>query len=70
MFQLWNEKVGDKLIAHNIYSDWYVLLELDPQKSFEENGNVYGKLGRSVMELNRETRSIFSFDSCCWEIVK
>lgn len=71
LFQLWNEKVGDKLIAHNIYSDWYVLLELDPQKSFEENGNVYGKLGRSVMELNRDTtRSIFSFDSCCWEIVK
>lgn len=71
LFQLWNEKVGDKLIAHNIYSDWYVLLELDPQKSFEENGNVYGKLGRSVMELNMgTTRSIFSFDSCCWEIVK
>ena len=71
LFQLWNEKVGDKLIAHNIYSDWYVLLELDPQKSFEENGNVYGKLGRSVIELNMgTTRSIFSFDSCCWEIVK
>ena len=59
------------MIAHNIYSDWYVLLELDPQKSFDENGSVYGKLGRSVMELNNgAARSIFSSDSCCWEIVK
>lgn len=70
LFQLWNEKVGDKLIAHNIYTDWYVLLEVDPQKSFGENGSVYGKIGRSITELSiGTTRAIFSFDSYCWEIV-
>ena len=30
LFQLWNEKNGDKIIAHNIYSGWYVLIETDP----------------------------------------
>ena len=39
--------------------------------SFDKTECVYGKLGRSVDELkNSATRSIFSFDSYCWENVK
>lgn len=71
LFQLWNERSTNVIIAHNIYSGWYVLIEEDPQISFDKTKCVYGKLGKSVKELkNSETRSIFSFDSCCWEEIK
>ena len=36
IFQLWDEKTSDKLVAHNIYSEWYVLIEEDPNVSFEK----------------------------------
>lgn len=69
--QLWDERVGDKLVVHNIYSDWYVLIEEDPKISIKENGQLYGKLGKNAEELESSTtRSIFSFDNSCWEIVK
>ncbi len=71
LFQLWEERTSDKIIAHNIYSGWYVLIEEDPHKSFDKTGYVCGKLGRSIEELRTcITRSIFSFDSYCWETVK
>lgn len=71
IFQLWYERTGEKLVAHNIYSDWYVLVEEDPTMSFEKTGKVYAKLGRRAEELeNCEKRSIFSLDSCCWVAVK
>ncbi len=71
LFQLWRERTSNNVIAHNIYSGWYVLIEEDPQITYDKTNNVYGKLGRSVEELrNSTTRSIFSFDSYCWEIVK
>lgn len=71
LFQLWNERTGDSVIVHNIYSNWYVLIEENPQVSFDKTGKVYGKLGRSAEEVEScETRSIFSFGSHCWEIIK
>ena len=71
LFQLWNEKTGDKMIAHNIYSDWYVLIEEEPKACLDKFGRVYGKLGKSLKDLkNCKVRSIFSSDDSCWEIVK
>ena len=71
LFQLWDERTGDEIVAHNIYSGWYVLITENPQMSFDKTGYVYGKLGRSFEGLkNSSIRSIFSFDSCCWETVK
>lgn len=71
IFLLWAERTNDSMIVHNIYSDWYVLIEEDPQVSFDKTGEVYGKLGKMAEELkNCAIRSIFSFDSCCWEIIK
>lgn len=71
LFQLWDERTSDEIIAHNIYSSWYVLIEEDPKMVFDKTGYVYGKLGRSIKELKTSTaRSIFSFDSYCWEAVK
>lgn len=71
IFQLWKERTSESVIVHNIYSDWYVLIEEDPQVSFDKTGEVYGKLGRRAEELkNCAVRSIFSADSCCWEIFK
>ena len=71
IFQLWDEKTSDKLVAHNIYSEWYVLIEEDPNVSFEKDGQVYGKLGRTVEMLDQSrVRSIFNPDSPSWENVK
>lgn len=71
LFQLWDESNGGEIIAHNIYSDWYVLIEEDPKTSLDNTGHVYGKLSRSIEELKTcTTRPIFSFDSCCWKEVK
>ena len=71
IFQLWNERTSNSIVVHNIYSGWYVLIEEDPQVSFDRTGGVYGKLGGNLEGLkNCLTRSIFSFDSCCWEIIK
>ncbi|MCI5791017.1 MAG: hypothetical protein MR239_03935 [Clostridiales bacterium] len=71
IFQLWDERTNDSVIVHNIYSDWYVLIEEDPRVNFDKTGKVYGKLGRSADELkNCAIRSIFSFDSYCWDIIK
>ncbi|MDE5722083.1 MAG: HNH endonuclease [Clostridia bacterium] len=71
LFQLWNERDSSEIIAHNIYSGWYVLIQEDPQMSFDKTGRVYGKLCRDIEELKASfNRSIFSFDSYCWEIVK
>lgn len=71
IFQLWDEKTSDKLVAHNIYSEWYVLIEEDPNVSLEKEGQVYGKLGRTVEMLDQSrVRSIFNPDSPSWENVK
>ena len=71
IFQLWNEKTSNKLVAHNIYSEWYVLIEEDPNISFEKKGQVYGKLGKTVEMLDKNrVRSIFDPDSPSWENVK
>lgn len=71
IFQLWNEKISNKLVAHNIYSEWYVLIEEDPNISFEKEEQVYGKLSRTVEMLDQSrVRSIFNPDSPSWENVK
>lgn len=71
IFQLWEETTTDKLVVHNIYSDWYVLLEENPKYSFEKTGKVYGKLGRNLQTLEQcATREIFSADSYYWEAIK
>ncbi|MBQ8249269.1 MAG: hypothetical protein IJY93_05225, partial [Clostridia bacterium] len=71
IFQLWDEKTSNKLVAHNIYSEWYVLIEEDPNISFEKKGQVYGKLGKTVEMLDKNrVRSIFDPDSPSWENVK
>ncbi len=51
LLQLWNKKSGDKMIAHNIYSGWFVLLDEDPRVSLDKNGTVYAKLGRDPKDL-------------------
>ncbi|MBD5099835.1 MAG: HNH endonuclease [Clostridiales bacterium] len=71
MFQLWGERTTDKLVCHNIYSDWYVLIEENPKLSYEKNEKVYGKLGRNLQTLEHcEMREIFGADSCYWETIK
>ena len=71
IFQLWDEKSGNILVAHNIYSEWYVLIEEDPNVSFEKDGQVYGKLGRTVEMLDRShVRSILNPDVPSWKNVK
>lgn len=71
LFQLWEENKADYLIAYNIYSDWYVLLDEDPNMSFEKTGQVYAKLGRNIKGL-RDSKicSIFGFNNYCWKKVK
>lgn len=44
-------KTDTKLVAHNIYSEWYVLIEDDPKESIRKTGNVYGKLARNIEQL-------------------
>lgn len=69
LLQLWNEKERKSIIAHNIYSGWFVLLEEDPRDSLKKTGTVYAKLGRAPEELkNGRVRSIFSYDNNCWEL--
>lgn len=71
IFQLWDEKKSNQLIAFNIFSNWYVLVEEDPKDSFEKTGKVYGKISKNIEDLEVcKVRNIFSFDSCCWKIVK
>lgn len=71
IFQLWDEKTSNKLVVHNIYSEWYVLIEENPNTSFEKERQVYGKLGRTVEMLDQSrVRSIFNPDSPSWENVK
>lgn len=70
ILQLWQEKTDTKLVAHNIYSEWYVLIEDDPKESIQKTGNVYGKLAKSIEQLKTSRiRTIFSFDNKCWVIV-
>ena len=69
LLELWDLKKGDKMTAHNIYSDWFVLLDEDPRVSLDKTGSVYAKLGRNPKDLNNcKVRSIFSFDDNCWEL--
>lgn len=71
LFQLWKERTSNHVIAHNIYSGWYVLIEEDPHITYDKTNNVYGKLSMNIEELrNSTTRVIFSFDSYCWEIIE
>lgn len=69
LLQLWDEKTGSEMIAHNIYSDWYVLIEQDPKSSLEKNGHIYAKLAKNPKDLkNCRSRSIFSFNDPCWKL--
>jgi len=71
LLQLWNEKNGQEMIVHNIYSGWYILVEEDPKVSLDKNGCVYAKLGRNPNDLkNCKVRSIYSFDDPCWELIQ
>ena len=71
IFQLWDEKISNKLVAHNIYSEWYVSIEEDPNISFEKEGQVYGKLSRTIEMLDQSrVRPIFNPDAPSWENVK
>lgn len=71
IFQLWDEKISNKLVAHNIYSEWYVSIEEDPNISFEKEGQAYGKLSRTIEMLDQSrVRPIFNPDAPSWENVK
>lgn len=71
LLQLWDEKSGDEIIAHNIYSDWFVLLEEDPKVRLDKTRLVYAKLGKNLKDLrNCKVRSIYSFDNPCWELIQ
>lgn len=70
LFELWEKKDGNKLIAYNIYSEWYVLLEEDPKISFEKTGKVYAKISRALEGLEtRQIREIDSSDNYCWKMI-
>ncbi len=71
LFKLWDERSGDEVIAHNIYSDWFVLLEEDPKVCLDKTRLVYAKLGKNPKDLkNCAVRSIYSFDDPCWELIQ
>lgn len=71
LFQLWNERTKEEIIAYNIYSDWYVLISKDPKLCLECNGNVYGKIGRNAHKLRDfPDRPIYNADNSCWEIIE
>ena len=71
LFELWDKKKRCNLYARNIYSGWCVLVEDDPNISYEREGKVYARLGRETENLKTgEIRSIYSFESCCWEEVE
>ena len=71
IFDLWDKRKEEKVVARNIYSNWFVLIEEDPKLSIEKNGGIFAKVGRTVEELSTaQPRSIFSYDSHCWEAVK
>lgn len=68
LLELWDEKDSSKIIAYNIYSGWFVLLDKDPRISLNETGNIYAKLSKNPDELkNATTRSIFNFDNKYWK---
>ena len=67
LIELWHKKRGTKLIAHNIYNDWYVLLEKDPTESISKSGEVYGRLSRNLGDLiYAPVRPIFNYDCKYW----
>jgi len=71
IFELWDEKDDDVLLVHNLFSDWYVLIEENPRICYKENDCVYGRLSKSLADLESSPkRSIYSFDSSCWEIIR
>lgn len=71
LFELWDKRKRCNLYARNIYSGWCVLIEDDPNISYEKEGKVYARLGRETEKLKTgEIRSIYSFDSCCWEEIE
>lgn len=70
LFQLWNERIGDEIIAQNIDSGWIVLIDEDPESCFSKNGCVYGKLSQDTQTLRYcKTTKIYSADNSCWEII-
>ena len=67
LLELWRKKKGNKLIAQNIYNDWYVLLEKDPEESIAKNKEVFGRLSRNPLDLiYAPIRSIFNYDCEYW----
>ncbi len=71
LFQLWNERTSNEIIAHNIYSEWHVLITEDPKLCLEKKGCVYGKVGRNIHRLKDfPDREIYNADYSCWEIIK
>ena len=67
LLELWRKKKGPKLIAKNIYNDWYVLLEKDPVESIAKNKEVFGRLSRNPLDLiYAPIRSIFNYDCEYW----
>ena len=71
LFYLWDKRDGDKVLAYNIYSHWYVLLEEDPNLSFKETGKVYAKLCGNPEQFEQcDKREIFSAEDYCWESVE
>ena len=68
LLELWDEKDSSKIIAYNIYSGWFVLLDKDPKISLNETGDIYAKLSKNPDKLkNAAARSIFNFDNKCWK---
>ncbi len=68
LIQLWEENDRSKLVAHNIYSEWYVLIETSPLTQLREKGVVYGKLSKNKDDiLYKQMTKIYNYDECFWE---
>jgi hypothetical protein len=71
LLKLWEERKGDKIIAYNVASGWYVLMDEDPNESLRKNGEVYARLSRSIDGLQANSpHSIFGYDNMVWEAIQ
>ncbi|MCL2676164.1 MAG: HNH endonuclease, partial [Firmicutes bacterium] len=71
LFELWDERNGDKVIAHSIVSEWYALIEENPREALVAKGSVYARLSRNIEDLpNNTVRTIFGYENKEWKEVK
>lgn len=71
LLEIWDKKNKSSLIAHNVVSGWYVLIEEDPRKSLSEKGFIYAKISKSINDLSSKyVRSIYGYDEKEWKFIK